>query len=336
MAVVLIEGFDHLSSANLTTKNWSLSANSSVGAGRFDGQSYAIAAGSGTGTTNKTLPSTYTTLIAGCAIQVAALATGVNHFVLRTAAGAIVASISLNASHIWQVTNSAAAVIATGTTPVTINSWNYIELKIFVNTGTPASGTCELHLNGATEIASTAGNFGSTAMGQVGLPGNNNSVNMKWDDLYVLDTTGAAPRNTFLGDVRVETIYPTSDGAHTQWTPNSGSTHYTQVNETLADGDTTYVSDLTPNDLDTYGFGDIDTGATVYGLQVNLFARKDDANTRQIAPVIRQSGSDNVGTTVTMTTSYVTYSQLYNQDPASADWTPTNVNADEFGIKEIA
>ncbi len=52
--------------------------------------------------------------------------------------------------------------------------------------------------------------------------------------------------------------------------------------------------------------------------------------------MIRQSGSDNVGTTVTLSSSYIDYTQIYNQDPAAADWTPTTVNADEYGVKEIA
>ncbi len=67
-----------------------------------------------------------------------------------------------------------------------------------------------------------------------------------------------------------------------------------------------------------------------------MYARKDDAAVRQIAPVIRQAGSDNVGATVTLSSTYQFFQQIYNQDPTAADWTPTTFNADEFGIKEIA
>ncbi len=336
MAVVLIEGFDHLNLAGIGTKGWTIGANWTAGGpGRFSGQQVNMTPGSGAGNMVKTIPAA-TTYFGGFALNITAIGTaGTDFYVLR--AGAVQTfRLSLNASSQIQVRNSGGTVIATGTTTIIASAWNYVELKAFVNTGTPASGTCEVHLNGVAEIASTAGNFGSASLDSVLLPGNNASQNYHIDDMYILDSTGATPRNTFLGDVRVATIMPTADGAHTQWTPDSGSAHFSRVNETIADGDTSYVSDATPNDLDSYAFADIDGGATVYGLQVNLFARKDDAATRQIANLQRQASTDYVGSTVTLSSTYATYSQIFNQDPTAADWTPTTVNADEFGIKEIA
>ncbi len=331
MAVVMIEGFDHATAAELLTKGWTGNSGTVI-AGRFDGQARRYT--STIVNTNKVLPSSYATLFAGFACRFGTLPGANADFVQLLAGATAVFRIGLNSSGKIIIRNSGGTVIATGTTTIVAGVWNYYEVKAFIN---GASGTCEVHLNGVSgEIASTVGNFGSsnidTFLTTQIVSGGNSDI----DDIYVLDSTGSAPRNTFLGDVRVETVYPTSDGAHTAWTPNSGSTHWTQVSETPADGDTTYVGDSTPNDIDTYGCGDIDTGATVYGVQVNMYARKDDASTRQIAPVIRQSGSDNVGTTVTLASSYSFYSQLYNQDPTSADWTPTTVNADEFGVKEIA
>lgn len=327
MAVILIDGFDHLVAADFTLKGWS-GGFASMQAGRFDGQ--AGRSTSATGNT-KLLPSTYSTIIAGMALRFSSVSSTSTFFSFRAGA-TLTCQLQLNASGQILVKNSGGTTIATGTTVLSANVWYYIEVKLFVN---GASGTVEVHLNGATEIASTTGNFGSSNIDTVARSGNGGATT-DWDDMYVVDTSGAAPRNTFLGDVRVETIYATADGNHSQWTPNSGTTHYDRVNEAQADGDTTYVSDSTVGHLDTYAFGDIDTGATVYGLQTNLYARKDDAATRQIAPVIRQSGTDNVGTTATLSSSYVVYSQLYNQDPTSADWTPTTVNADEYGVKEIA
>lgn len=330
MAVVLIEGFDHLLAANLTSKGWTVAPNS-MQAGRFDGQ----CARATSAAIPKALPSTYSTLFGGFAWRVQTVASSAQDlfFVRDTAGGTNLMRIGYDATGKLSIRNSGGTVIATGTTVLTTATWYYIEFKLVI---AGASGTIEIHLNGASEITTTTGNFGSTNAGAIVLQAPGTSGNSDYDDLYILDTTGSAPQNTFLGDVRVETIYPTADGNHTQWTPNSGSTHYTQVDEAQADGDTSYVSDSTPGDLDTYAFGDIDTGATVFAVQRNIYARKDDANTRQIAPVTRQSGTDYVGTTVTLSSSYVTYSQLDNQDPTGSNWTPTTVNADEFGVKEIA
>jgi hypothetical protein len=238
------------------------------------------------------------------------------------------------------VRNSGGTVIATGTTPLPGNNWSYIEIKGFIN---GASGTCEVHLNGNTEIASTVGNFGSSNFDGISYAYASNSsgvgVNGDFDDIYVADTSGSAPRNTFLGDTRVETLYPSADGANQAWTPNSGSPHFSRVNEhtsTFPDDDTSYVSDLNSGDRDTYVCDDLSvvTG-NVFAVQTNLYARKDDAGLRQVTPVIHQGGVDYDGNTLTLGSNYAVLQQIYNQDPTSADWTPANVNADEFGIKVV-
>jgi hypothetical protein len=324
MALIFIEGFDHMTATQVIAKGWN-AVFSSVGAGRFDGQSAALSASVAR---SHPLPSNYSTIIAGTAFKEAS---GTDFFRLQAGATAT-CRISTNASNFLQVRNSGGTVIATGTTALIGGNWNYIEAKLFIN---GASGTIEIHLNGAIEIVSTTGNFGSTNIDTIGMVGDS-SVVLSWDDMYACDTTGSAPNNTFLGDVRVETVFPTGAGSHTAWTPNGAASNWQCVDETTPDGDSTYVSDSTPGDLDTYATGNIDGGATVYGVQTNLYARKDDAAIRQIAPVIRQGVTDYVGNTVTLSSSYAFFSQLYNQDPTPANWTAINVNADEFGIKEIA
>lgn len=332
-AVVMMEGFDHLIASLFTVKGWSANP-SSIVAGRFGD----FGAHDPSAPMSKTLPSTYTTLIVGFALKTSSSQVADATLVrLLTAASGVVADIAIrNSDKKLIVMNSGGTTIAAGTTTITTGVWNYVELKIVVN---GASGSCEVHLNGVTEIASTTGNFGSTAIGIIRLNASSGTgLSYDFDDVYACDTTGSA-RNTFLGDVRVKTIYPDGDGAHTQWTPSSGTNHFDRVNEhtgTYPDGDTTYVSDATPGDIDTYTMGDIDGAATVHGVQVNSYARKDDAATRQIAPVIRKSGTDYVGNTFTLTSSYAFQSQLYDQDPSGVDWTATTVNGMEVGVKEIA
>ena len=330
MAVVLIEGFDHESNQQVTAKGWSLAFQSMV-AGRFDGQ--AGRRSSSISNLTKLLPSTYATLIFGVAVRFGQLPAGTADFLQLMAGATATCRIGLNSSGVIVVRNSGGTVVATGTAVFNPSVWNYIEVKVFIN---GASGTVEVHLNGATEIASTTGNFGSSNIDTVNIVQIVLNANTDFDDIYACDTTGSSPRNTFLGDVRVETLYATADGAHSQWSPNSGSNHFDRVDETPADGDTTYVSDSTVGHLDSYVFGDIDTGATVYGVQVGMYARKDDAVTRQVANLIRQASTDYIGNTATLSSTYQFYTQIYNQDPTSADWTPTTVNADEFGVKEIS
>jgi hypothetical protein len=364
MALVLMDGFDHFStSALLASKGWvyantkasfTIPNATGIGAGRLTKGSLSLSSGTNGGTAGDTiesgtkiLPSTYTTLIAGCAIkQGGSSATFVD--ILRLQAGAtLTARLKYQPSTgLLQIVNSAGTVIATGTTSTAVGSWCYVEMKIFVNTGTPASGTCELHLNGVSEIASTAGNFGSTAMDRIALCattifGSSPTCTNLFDDLYVVDTTGSAPQNTFLGVCRVETLMPAADGANTAWAPNSGTNHFDRVNEltgTFPDGDTSYVSDATPGDRDTYACDSLAAvSGSVFGVQANLYARKDDINARQIAPVIRQAGTNYDGTTMAgLSTTYTWAGQIYQLDPTGSAWTVATVNGNEYGVKEVA
>lgn len=329
MAVVFIEGFDHYDpNASSTLKGWSATANGSVQTGRFGGQACRV--GTGSPRMSKTLPSSYSTFIAGFAFRTTGIGSSTDVYYLRSSTTATL-RVSQDASGHIVIKNSGGTTIATGTTPLVNSVWCYIEVKLVVGT----SGTVEVHLNGVSEIASTVGNFGTSNIDNIGIAGIG-SQSTDFDDMYGADTTGSVA-NTFLGDTRVSTLVPTGAGAHTQFTPNGAANNWDCVDDgTSSDGDSTYVSDATVGDIDTYACSDVDGGATVYGVQTNHFARKDDAATRQIAPVVRQGSTDYVGSTVTLASTYTYYSQLYAQDPTSSNWTAANVNGDEFGVKVIA
>ena len=345
MALIDVEGGDHLNAALFVAKGWSLAPDGTA-AGRVRGHSWRMNNSSSPHTIQKILPSSYSTVVVGIGFFMTSASGGSpgagSHriAILTTSAGPAspVATIGTDASGRLTVSNSA-GVVATGTVVIALDTWYYIEVKIVVG----SSGSCELHLNGISgEIASTTANFGTTNVAQIAfVEPNNNASDLFLDDLYLLDTTGSAPQNDFLGDVTVETLYPNADGTHQDWAPSTAGSHFSNVNEssgTYPDGDTTYVSDVTPGAIDTYTVGALAalTG-TVFGVATNLYARKDDAAARTIAPVIREAGTDYVGaTTVGLTTSYLFYRQLYPLDPAGAAWTIASVNGSEYGVKEVA
>ena len=336
MALIDMEGGDHMQASLFTTKGWTANPNQ-VEAGRVRGSSWAV----GANTMIKTYPTSYQTVIVGIGAyyNVGNPTDGRTILWLRDNTAAVVASVSTNATGQLQIQNASGTLIATGTTILAFNTWYYIELKLTVN---GASGSVEVHLNGISatpEIASTTGNFGTSNIAQIWLSFSG-GASIFFDDYYLLDTTGPAPQNSFLGDVCVETLYPDGDGAHQDWSPSTAGAHYSKVNEssgTFPDGDTTFVSDVTPGHIDTYTVGSLATlTGNVYGVATNLYARKDDAAARQIAPVIREAGTDHVGsTTGGLTTSYLYYRQLYQLDPAGAAWTIASVNGAEYGVKEV-
>ena len=93
----------------------------------------------------------------------------------------------------------------------------------------------------------------------------------------MLDGSGPAPFNDFLGDVRVDARYPTAEGANSAWTPLSGTDNALMVDDPGPpytpgggpDDDTTYNSTLTVGAVDTHVIQDAPvTGAVFYGAQL--------------------------------------------------------------------
>ena len=156
-------------------------------------------------------------------------------------------------------------------------------------------------------------------------------------DVYMCDGTGSR-NNTYLGDCRVDTVRPSAAGTYAQLTPQGSSSNYANVNETTLDSDSTYNYSATAGVIDSFVFSALTaiTG-TIFGVQPNVAADKDDAGSRSIAVATRVNSTDYVGATQSVSSTYVFYRQIWEQNPnASVNWTSTTVNASEFGYKVIA
>jgi len=340
MAVVGMEGFDHLSFAQHDYKQgWSIGTGAVV-AGRFGGQAIRCNANNSS-TATLTLPSTYSELYAGFALRQGTLPGGGQHlFAFVNGATNILRMLvtTSGAEYVWYLANSAGTVLGTTTTPIVVDVWYYVEIKCIVSA---TVGQVELRINGSTtpEIATAANvNTGSTAIAGVLIRTTSGSATTNFcdfDDMYVVDTSGSAPTNTWLGETKVETLYPSSNGSNTAWTGV-----YTDVDDPATyDGDTTYISSSTPGDKETYGMTNLSPGTgTVFAVQTNVTARKDDAGARTIAPILRTGGTDYAGTTSpSLGSDYMDYKQLYERlDPVGNAWSIATVNAMEAGVKEVA
>lgn len=98
---------------------------------------------------------------------------------------------------------------------------------------------------------------------------------------------------------------------------------------------TDYTGSATTGDKDTYALTDLPAGVTtVFGVQVTGKMAKSDATVAQARYLLRSGGTDYGGTTRTLTTSFTTYSDLYETDPATGvAWTASGVNNLESGME---
>jgi hypothetical protein len=143
-----------------------------------------------------------------------------------------------------------------------------------------------VRIDGVTEVALTASgvdtrNAGTGLWDRVGLGCNSGSTTFTYyDDFYVCDTSGSAPRNTFLGPVtKVETLYPQTDGvaagSNAGLTPSTGTDHGALVDETPPN-QTDYNSSATVGAKDTYNYPSMALTGVILGIQTNLYCQKSD------------------------------------------------------------
>jgi hypothetical protein len=99
-------------------------------------------------------------------------------------------------------------------------------------------------------------------------------------DLYIFDNQGGINVD-FAGDSRMGCIFPRAD-IDTDWTPSSGSAHFSLVNEHICDDDATYVSSDTAGDQDEYNFDNVTVVADIVAAQFLFCAKKDDEGVRSI------------------------------------------------------
>jgi hypothetical protein len=70
---------------------------------------------------------------------------------------------------------------------------------------------------------------------------------------------------------------PSSDGAYTQWTPKSGTSHFTMVDESSCNGLTDYNSTDIVGNRDSYGIAGIPDGSTITSISITPCASNNKA-----------------------------------------------------------
>jgi hypothetical protein len=133
---------------------------------------------------------------------------------------------------------------------ISFDVYQYFEIKCTIDS---SSGTVQVRVDGADVIPAT----GSLNTQQAGSGGAqkllwhswSNGVNTDYDDLYLCDTSGAS-FNDFLGDIKVDPVFPDADGNYSQFTPSTGTDHYDVIDDVGPGGLTEY------NEAATVGYRD--------------------------------------------------------------------------------
>ncbi len=338
MALRFIDGFDHYTTvAQLLYKYVETGSSSyvSLDAGRRSG-SNGIKLYSSSGYVTKTLDD-QATWIVGAAVKLGTFPTSTGSiFQFRDNTGNVQASLCVSTTGtlaLYRGTTSG-TLLASSAGSLSVGAWNFIECKLTI---ADSGGYFEARVNGdvwATFTGDTKASSSIATANSIRLYGMPSAAIVYYDDFYMCDGTGSI-RNDFLGDVRVDTLFPSGAGASAQFTPTGSANNWENVDDASPDEDTTYNVSDTVGNVDTFTFADLSTlNASVLGVQANVLARKDDAGTRLLKAVTRVGSTNYEGADLTLSDSYVDHRQIWAQNPAtSANWTEAEINAAEFGYK---
>jgi hypothetical protein len=350
MSLLFVDGFDHYATADITRK-WtstgvSFSGNAGIGSSVVRYGAGAFFSNTSTTATDRKLVKTLAasaTWVVGFAFRTSGLPSAAGPIVGLFDVGTAQCDLRLNTDGTLSVTrNGTSLTSGTSVTALSANTWYYIEWKVTIADSISAS-TCKVRINGVDAITVATGqdlkNTANSSANQLYLGHYTvTSAGNIWyyDDLYVCNTSGSV-NNDFLGDVRVETLYPSGAGNTTQFTPSAGS-NYQCVDDADPDDDTTYVESGTVGHVDTYAFDDLSASPTsVFGIQTVIMARKTDGGSRTATPVVRSGGTDYDGTTFGLADTYTCDHQVWENDPdTAAAWTESGINAAEFGFEVVS
>lgn len=288
----------------------------------------------------KNLNVNYSTLVAGFNFNPSGMnASNFSFFRFLDSSTVQVALFVSNTGAITVYRGNGTSLLGTASSGITIGADNYIEVKVtFHNT----AGAVEVRINGVTVFNESGLNTRSSSNNYANAVSIGNATTLSsfytwvYDDFYVLDTSGTT-NNTFLGDVRIDAVYPTADGEYSGWTPSEGVDHYALVDEATPNT-TDYVSSDTAAQKDSYVMGNppVLSSQIIYGVGVKVAALKDDAGSRSIKVGVRSGITDSVSDSQALTTSQKYYMKVFDKDPnTNDDWTPEAVDNVQALIESV-
>lgn len=336
-----IDGFDHYATAEILQKWDAINNSAQVSIGANGRRSSGALR---TSNQLRYVVKNFTGLqswVVGFALNITLPGSGTTGIVAFVESGTIHVDIRVLSDGSIRATRNGTTLGTSAAGLITSGAWNYIEAKVTIDN---SAGAVTVRVNGAAVLTLTSQdtqNAGTATANQIriGDPINDQSSQRDYDDLYICDTTGAA-NNDFLGDVRVDAYLPNGNGNSSDLVGSDSNSvdNYLLVDDASTDGDSTYVQSSSAGDHDTYTFANMThTPTDIFGVQINMMAKKDDAGTRSIASVTRSGGADTDGTTQALGTSYLDYREVLEEDPdTSSPWIKAGFDAAEFGVKVAA
>ena len=226
---------------------------------------------------------------------------------------------------------------------VSPNTWyGFVADVVFSNT----VGSVSLYMNGgATAVIPLTGSLNTGPSGHayatqcsIG-PDNSSTGLMKFDDVMMLDTTGAFFNSRPTTNTRIYTKVPTGIGTYTNWTP-VGLTNNWQNAAVMPPSLSDYNLSNVGAQHDSYAVPLIGLTSSPLLVLVRGSLWEDDAQTHTPSLLMRTSvadgGVDSIGAATTaLTSAPLFYDTPFQNDPnTGAPWSGPNADAAQIGVVE--
>jgi hypothetical protein len=331
MAIIFTEGFESTNAPNgvieRPTATWNNTPGSGLTAGRINGSAHTIGGTSGgdlNGNWSFSLPSTYSEGFFGDSIIISGTPVSSRRFMLVRNGSTTHLSVYLNTDRSLSVARDTTILATSAPGVIVPTAWHRVELGFVIS---DTVGSYELRVDGATVLSATGVDTqnGVTTGVNVLIVANQQNVTITHDDITFNDTTGPAPNNTFLGDLHIEQLVPTSDSS-IAWTRSTGASNFSCVDEARI-STTDYITIAAPG-TDRYGLKDVtNTPAQIFGVNVSFHGNKDNTGACDIRANLVSGGTVGTGTTRSMNTAAMLYTELFETDPDTGSaWTGAAVN----------
>lgn len=225
------------------------------------------------------------------------------------------------------------------------DKWTYIEVRMKISN---TAGEIEVKINGVQRLnltsTDTQGDSGSTEFDTVRMVGgeglSNTDTSEQWfiDDFYALDASGSS-NTTFLGPIKVESLFPTAEGTTINFTPSTGTDNSANVDDNPKNDDTDYNSSSdTASNKDLFTTGNLSnlTG-NIKAVQVVNQAKVEEPGAIGLQSIVSE-GTPTQGTgsviEIADPSVYKDVKHIFETNPdTSSAWVVSEVNGMEIGYE---
>lgn len=206
-------------------------------------------------------------------------------------------------------------------------TWHWLEFEIVVSA---TVGTMKIWHNGVLVNTETGlDTAGTDTSGPVSVMYHNHWTQTYYlDDLVIWDDSGPVMNGANIGAIRIRPTLADGDGSTTDWAPLGAGTNFSEVDEAIADEDTSYNASSTTNDRDELDLA-APSGDGFLGCSVHVQAKRVDAGTGTMKVGIKRSTSESTtNTSLADSAGYKYCSHYTSVDPSTgAAWDATGAAA---------